>query len=303
MIAVPMPSHASARAALVSLLLAALAGIGAARAHDFIILPATSRPAPDVEFALGMWVGAVFPGEPVPWRTGHVTEMAIVDARGRRDIETPELDGQPPRARLRLRAPGTAIVALATDPSYITIEAPEFTAYLEEEGHETALAARRDGARGTAPGKERYTRHVKTVLNGGGPGSSVALTRIGLTLEIVPEKDLAGLRPGDALPVRVFFRNAPSAHGTICASDAADLTPKPDGTAHDTGAAPGKGKGPYAWCARLDGAGRASVPLPRPGWQMLRTTRMVAVRDDPKADWHSYWSSLTFEVAAPEEGK
>ena len=127
MIAVPMPSHASARAALVSLLLAALAGIGAARAHDFTILPATSRPAPDVEFALGMWVGAVFPGEPVPWRTGHVTEMAIVDARGRRDIETPELDGQPPRARLRLRAPGTAIVALATDPSYITIEAPEFT--------------------------------------------------------------------------------------------------------------------------------------------------------------------------------
>jgi len=299
MIAVPMPASSSGRLGLLlALALAALPAIEGTTAHDFTILPETSRPTPEAEFALGMWIGAVFPGEMVAWRTGRVAEFAIVDARGRRDLEAPETDGEPPRARLRLRNPGTAVVALSTDPSYITLEAPEFTAYLEEEGHDAALAARRGAAKTVAQGRERYTRHVKTILNAGGPGASVALTRVGLALEIVPEKDLSGLRSGASLPVRVFFRNAPYSHGAICASDSAAPA-----AAHDAGAAPGKGKGPYAWCGRLDGAGRASVPLPRPGWQMLRTTRMIELRDDPKADWHSYWSSLTFEVAASEEGK
>lgn len=284
-----------------ALAIAACVAVGGAAGHDFTILPETSHPTPEADFALGMWIAAVFPGEATAWRTGRVMEFAMVDARGRRDIEAPGIGGDPPRARLRLRQPGTAVVALSTDTSYITIEAPEFTAYLQEEGHEAALAARR-GSRADTPGRERYTRHVKTVVNAGGPGASVALTRVGLALEIVPEKDLAGLRPGGSLPVRVFFRNAPYANGAICASDAPDLSPNPE-AAHDAGAAPGKGKGPYAWCGKLDGAGRASVPIPRAGWQMLRATKMIEVRDDPKADWHSYWTALTFEVAPPEEGK
>lgn len=298
--AVKPPQRRGRRRRPLALLLGLFAGVGLAAAHDFTILPDNSRPAPDADFALAMWVGAVFPGENVPWRTGRVTELAVVDARGRRDIETPVIDGDPPRARLRLRQAGTAVVALSTDASYITMEPAEFTAYLEEEGHEAALATRRSADKAAAKGHERYTRHVKTILNAAGPGASVALTRVGLTLEIVPEKDLSKVRAGEALPVRVFFRNAPYAHGAICASDAPGLAPNPD-AAHDTGAAPGKGKGPYAWCGRLDGAGRAAVPLARPGWQMLRTARMVELRDDPKADWHSYWSSLTFELAAAEE--
>jgi hypothetical protein len=32
---------------------------------------------------------------------------------------------------------------------------------------------------------------------------------------------------------------------------------------------------------------------------MLRTSKMIELHDDPKADWHSFWSSLTFQVAAP----
>jgi hypothetical protein len=283
-------------ASLVLLATALLAWPARAGAHDFVILPSTATPAAGADFDLGMRVVEVFPGELVAWRTGHVLELAVIDARGRTDIETPTTAGDPAQARLRLRAPGTAVVALATDPSYLTVEGPRFTASLQEEGHEIPLAMRR-GDKAEAPGRERSTRHVKTLLNVAGPNASVALTRVGLTLEIVPEKDLATLAPGGTLPVRVFFRNAPSANGLLCASDTADVS-APAG-AHDAGAAPGGGKGPYAWCGRLDGAGRISVPIPRSGWQMLRTTRMMELHDDPKADWHSFWSSLTFQVAAP----
>jgi hypothetical protein len=279
---------------------ALLLATGIAAAHDFVLLPSTSTPAAGDDFDLAMRVAAVFPGEVVPWRAGHVVEFAVTDGRGRTDIESPALDGDPARARLRLRAPGTAVIALTTDPSYIALEGPEFTAYLQEEGHEAALAARR-GALAAAPGRERYTRHVKTVLNPAGPNASVALTRFGLALEIVPEKELSTLRPGGTLPVRVFFRQGSYANGFLCASDAPEDLPPPSGT-HDGGAAPGGGKGPYAWCGRLDGAGRISVPIPRAGWQMLRTAKMIELHDDPKADWHSYWASFTFAVAAPGGG-
>jgi uncharacterized GH25 family protein len=86
---------------------------------------------------------------------------------------------------------------------------------------------------------------VKTLLNIGGPSASVALTRAGLTIEIVPEADLARLAPGGSLPVRVFYRGGPHANATICATH--------DGWdgGHDT----------YAWCGRLDGAGRAAIPI------------------------------------------
>lgn len=288
----------SRRASLALVALAFLAGWpGEIQAHDFVILPSTATPTAAADFDLGMRVVEVFPGTLVPWRTGHVLELAIVDAHGRTDIEAPAIAGDPAQAQLRLRAPGTAVVALATDPSYITLEGPQFTAYLKEEGHEAALAARR-GDKAAAPGRERYTRYVKTLLNVAGPNASVALTRVGLTLEIVPEKDLSTLLPGGTLPVRVFFRNAPYSNGLLCAADDVDLAAPSGG--HDTGpAAPGGGKGPYAWCGRLDGAGRISVPIPRAGWQMLRSTKMIDLHDDPKADWHSFWSSLTFRVAAP----
>ena len=136
------------------------------------------------------------------------------------------------------------------------------------------------------PGRERYTRHVKTVVNAGGPQASVALTRAGLPLEIVPESDLARLRPDNRLPVRVFSGSDPYIDARICATWAG----REGG--HDT----------YAWCGRTDGAGRVQVPIEHAGWQMIRTTRLIPLRDDPKADWHSFWAALTFEVEpAPEK--
>jgi hypothetical protein len=276
---------ASTRAAALVLTLAA--ALSAARAHDFSILPSDGNARPDQPFDLAMHVGEVFPGDEVAWRAGHVVELAIVDAHGRRDIESPEIAGDPAKARLSLRVPGTAVVALTTDASYITLEAAKFDAYLDEEQHHAAIEERRKGLAPRGDGRERYTRHVKTILNPRGPSASVALTHVGLTLEIVPERSLAGIRPGGKVPVRVFFRGEPVPGGRLCASDAAH---------------PGDDAHPYAWCGTLDGAGRIEAPVGGRGWEMLRTTRMIPIYDDPKADWHSFWASLTFPVDDTPQG-
>jgi len=273
------------RSRLVIAALAAFAA-GAARpvlAHDFCLLSAPPRVEPGAPFDLAMHVADVFPGEAVPWRTGRVAEFFVTDAHGRSDLGTPPLAGDPPRARMTLRGRGTAVVSLVTGPSYIELPAAEFEAYLAHDGHDAVIEARRRAGRTDRPGRERYTRHVKTLLNIGGPSTSVALTRTGLEIEIVPETDLARLAPGGSLPVRVFFRGGPLAGALVCATHD-DWT-----GGHDT----------YAWCGRLDGAGRAAIPIAAPGWQLIRAAKMVPLRDDPKADWHSYWTTLTFHLDGP----
>lgn len=265
---------------ILSVALLSVVAVLPAQAHDFSIIPGEARVEAGASFVVSMQVGERFPGEAVAWRVGRIVEFHLTDSKGRQDVTDPPLQGDPPAARLMLRAPGTALIGLCTDPSYIELPAEKFDAYLEEEGHTAALRARRKVAGQERPGRERYTRHVKTIVNATGPQSSVALTRLGLALEIVPEKDLAAIRPGDRIPVRLFYQGDPYIQGRVC-------------TTWD-------GRGPegglFAWCGETDGAGRAQVPIEKPGWQIIRTTRMIPVRDDEKADWHSYWASLTFKV-------
>ena len=182
--------------------------------------------------------------------------------------------------RLNLRSAGTTIVALVTEPGYIEIKARVFQDYLKAEGHGDILEMRARMNQTRAPGRERYRRWVKTLVNAGGEASEVALANLHLTIEIVPEAQPADVRPGSRLPVRALFEGMPFAGGTLCATHAG-YSSKPD---------------TYAWCGRLDDAGRASVPITAHGWQLLRVTRMRALAGDDRADWVSYWSALTFEV-------
>jgi hypothetical protein len=252
--------------------------------------------APGTPFSVALLAAEPFPGAPVSWRSQRLFDLSVTDARGRLDVAEPVLGGDPAAALLTLRGPGTAMIAASTDPAYDETPAAAFEARLKQDGFDAALRARAAAGRSNAPGRERTTQHVKTLVNAGGPNASVALTRAGLALEIVPEQSLATLRPGGHLPVRVFYRGDPDAEDQVCVAHEA---------AAPAAAAPADGR--FAWCGRLDGAGRVSVPIGAAGWQMIRAARMIPVKDDPKADWHSYLVSLTFRVedkpATPTAGE
>jgi hypothetical protein len=251
-----------------------------AAAGDLRLLPDLARPAPGTPFSVAVRTGGPFPGEPIAWREGRVVGLSITDARGRVEVENPVLAGEPSSARLTLRAPGTAVIAVSTDPAYVETPAGAFEACLKDDGHDDALRFRAAAGRSGAPGRERSTSHLKTLINIGGPNASVALSRTGMTLEIVPEEDLSHLRPGGHLPVRLFYRGDPDVEDRICIA----------------GEGPARGEGGYDWCGRPDGAGRASVPISAAGWQVIRATRLIPIRDDPKADWQSFRTTLTFRV-------
>jgi len=265
---------------------AALAFVASsAAAGDLCLRPDTPVVAPGTPFSIALLAAAPFPGAPVSWRSARLFDLSITDARGRLDVAEPVLGGDPAAAHLTLRAPGTAVVAASTDAAYDETPAAAFEARLRQDGLDAALRARAAAGRSEAPGRERSTSHVKTLVNAAGPNASVALSRAGLALEIVPEESLAALRPGGHLPVRVFYRGDPDVEDQICVAHAPAA---PAAGASDAGG--------FSWCARLDGAGRARVPIDSAGWQLIRATRMIPIRDDPKADWHSFLASLTFRV-------
>jgi hypothetical protein len=267
-------------AILASLAVLATASAGPASAHDLYLLPEIDAPAPGATMRIGLHVSEIFPGETIDWRPEKTRDFFLVDARGRLDLKSSTPDGKPLMPGVTLRSPGTTIVALVTEPSYIEIKAPEFQDYLKAEGHDDILEMRARMNQIQAPGRERYRRWVKTLVDAGGEASEVAMASLNLTIEIVPESRPAEVRPGGRLPVRALFEGMPYAGGLLCATHAG-FSSKPE---------------TYAWCGRLDGAGRATVPITAPGWQLLRITRMRALAGDGRADWVSYWAALTFEV-------
>ena len=276
------PTLTSARLTAAAVL--AFTASGAA-AEDLCLRPDPAVAAPGTPFSVALLAADPFPGAPVSWRSARLFDLSITDARGRLDVAEPVLGGDLAAAHLTLRGPGTAVIAASTDPAYDETPAAAFETRLREDGLETALRSRAAAGRSGAPGRERTTQHVKTLVNASGPNASVALTRAGLALEIVPEQSLADLRPGGHLPVRVFYRGEPDVEDQVCVAReaAAPAAGAPEG-------------GRFAWCGPLDGAGRASVPIGAAGWQMIRAARMIPIKDDPKADWQTFRASLTFRV-------
>jgi hypothetical protein len=267
---------------LLLLLLAPLPGTPRADAHDFFLIPGDAIPGAGVPFDLAMHVSDIFPGAPSPWKNERVRDVFLVDGSGRHALRDAAVEGDPPRARVIVNSAGAAVIALTTTPSYIEISPGEFDAYLKHEGHEAIREARRASGAEGKPGRERYTRSVKTLVRAGGQSSPVALRHLGLPIEIVPESDPWAPAAEDGLSVRVFSGGMPYAGGYLCATHAGYSQE------HDA----------YAWCGRLDDGGRARVPAGAPGWQLLRITRMVPLHGDPKADWESFWAALTYEWPA-----
>lgn len=274
------PAVAGLRFTAACTALLVLGGAAPAAAHDFYLIPERSAPRPGATFRLALHVSDVFPGSPTDWRPDRTHEFFLLDGKGRLDLKDRTPEGKPLMPRVTLRSSGTTVIALVSEPSYIEIAAADFQDYLKHEGHADILEMRgRMGAAGS-PGRERYRRYVKTLVNAGGAASGAALANLNLTIEIIPLAQPADARPGGRLPVRVLMEGAPYGGGQLCATHAGFSKE------HDA----------YAWCGRLDADGRASVPIKAPGWQMLRITRMRALAGDDRADWVSYWAALTFEV-------
>lgn len=257
----------------------ALLGAGGLAAHDLWIEPSGFTPPPGTRMAVRLRIGQLFQGDPFPRDPTLLVRFAVVGA-GEEPI--PGVPGTDPAGYLVTGRPGLYQLVYTSRHATVELEAAKFEKYLAEEGLETIAALRARRGQSAAPAREIYSRCAKSLIAvGGDPGSGVDRV-LGLTLELVPERNPYTLRAGQELPVRLLYGGAPLAGARVAALR--------------------KDQPSRQVAARTDAQGRVRLPLAGPGVWMIKAVHMIPAPPGSGADWESFWASLTFALPAGPAG-
>lgn len=251
-------------------------------AHDFWIQPSSFTPAVNTPVRVHFRVGDHFAGEPVARNEARLIRFFMLAPDGR----TSDLvgrDGMDPAGLTRFESPGLYTLAYYGRPSTVNLEAAAFEAYLKEEGLERILEQRAARGESTKPGRELFSRSVKSFVRAGAASRAAGYDRVaGLPLEIVPEADPFAGSPA-TLPVRLLADGKPLEGALL-------VTMRKE--------SPAAAGGEVISTARSDASGRAVLAI-APGFTMIKAVHMVRAPAGSGADWSSTWTSLTFLTTAP----
>ncbi len=269
------PGASLLQAALAAALLAA-----PVRAHQFWIELSPARPAEGELLRLDLRVGERFQGEPVA-RDGR--RIVLFAATGPDGQAAPVLgrDGEAPAGFFRPARAGVHAVAYVSNDTYLELPGQEFEAYLLEEGLEAVSALRAERGESRRSGREKYSRSAKALVVVGATEDGGWSRRLGLPVELVPERSPFRSSGDGELTVRLFAGGAEGAPLAGCRLTA---------LRRDAPAA--------AQVARTDGDGRASFGIAERGDWIVHGVTMAPAEGDPQADWKSTWTSLTWRVEA-----
>lgn len=269
-----------------SFLAVALSAPARVTAHDSWLVASKSTAAVDESVRLAFVTAEVFPISEQAARPERVDEWFTAQGEQRRKVEGYAVEKDELAASVKLDRPGVYVAAIAMQASFIELSAKDFTEYLEDEKATVALAAFRRGPN-DQPGREFYTKYAKTFVQvaGGLPQNSFS-QRVGHKLEIIPLSNPCGWKVGDTVKVRVLRYGQPASGLRVSSG-------------HE-----GLDKHTYVEHAVTDIDGAALFKLTRPGLWFLRTHTIHAIHqqplyaapDAPKADWESFWASITFRV-------
>lgn len=244
-------------------------------------MPASFETKADSPINLNLYVGQFFEGEMIPLSLEYVTAFRHVSLRGQEDLTSRLPRASKAGIKMPIVDSGSHLIAIDTHPNRVELSADKFYDYLRDEGLDDIIAMRESTGKSAAPSRERYRRHIKTLISVNSESDDSALARTGQRLEIVPLADPFRKQRGDTLDFRLFFDGKPLADALLKAWH------KQDGQT-------------TLIRARSDEAGLVHLTLPFVGTWMLSTVHMLRVTDDPAFDWESFWGNLTFQIDTTE---
>jgi len=274
------------------LALLALAVVATARAHDMFLILDRFFVAPNSTVEIALFNGEFDRSENVITRD-RMADVSVVSPAG---VTHPSKSAWHDVSRFHpdsldtavlsfeTGAPGTYVVGVSTNPTVFTLSAEDFNDYLQHDGVVDIIAQReRDGTTGDEA-TERYSKHVKAILQVGDARSDGYAHALGYPAEFVPLRNPYELGVGDDLEVRFLRDGDPVPNQIVYASHEGFHS-------HDT-----EGEHTVAVTVRTDGDGIARIPLSARGRWFIRTIRMVQRPTEPDIDYESSWATLTFEI-------
>ncbi|MEO7311599.1 MAG: DUF4198 domain-containing protein [Chitinophagaceae bacterium] len=176
---------------------------------------------------------------------------------------------------------GNYTIAYQGSNSFIRIAADSFNRYLAEDGLANVIQWRNENGKDTAAGREYYQRCAKTLIRVKSTmkksdymKSSFVANAAGLALEIIPMDNPYNLKEPGTIPFNIYFQGRPVR----------------DGLARVWHRVNGKTEVKTLQVIK----GLVELPIDPTGTWMLSLVKMEPVKNDPAADWQSYWSSITW---------
>lgn len=258
---------------LLFLLSALVLLIPAAHAHEFWIEPSSFRPAAGAAFDVHLRVGQEFRGDAMIYLPESFERFVTINVRGQKNVEG--VPGDDPAARLTITDPGLLLIAYQSTRYSVDMDAATFKQYLAKEGLEHLVPAQRSNDKSV---REVYRRCAKSLLAVGGRSESFDFKKpLGLRLEILPLTSPYSLKKDQILEIQLLYENRPLTGAQIMAMS--------------------KTKPKSQLLQRTDRAGRARFVLPHADVWLLNAVHMIPAPADAKADWESFWASLSFETS------
>lgn len=243
----------------------------AAHAHPFWVEPEKFRPPVGTTVPLRLLVGMDFKGEPIVYAPEQFKRYVYAGPDGTHDISGTL--GDDPAGNIPIKTAGFYTVGYYSNKFEVTFDSfPQFEEYLKLEGLERNLQVAQQRFKIRNGILELYTRCAKTLMKSGdahGPIDHV----LGFPIEFLAETD-----PYDGsgkIRVRLLYHGEPLENVLVVAFS--KQAPR------DTQR------------VRTDKDGRAIIELNKPGVWLLNAVHMIPTGILSRADWESFWASLTFE--------
>ncbi|MBA2771761.1 MAG: DUF4198 domain-containing protein [Sphingomonas sp.] len=251
-----------------------------ALAHDFWIQPLRFQVEPGAALPVTFQVGHGKFRE--RWSNNDRITLLGDFFQGSRRDRRGDLRSSGPADLVTSFAPaGLHVLGMQSNYSFSELPAVRFKDYAKEEGLALILAARERGRTTNKAGRERYSRRAKALIQVGqqtASGQALATRPIGLKLEIVPDRNPYALGANRMLPVHVLYNGRRLPNATVKLTNLRS------------------DERPVA-VAVTDRQGQARFRVPASGEWLLNVVWGEPVTNDPRADFDTTFSSLTFGYA------
>jgi uncharacterized GH25 family protein len=246
------------------------------QAHEFWMAPVKYYFSTGENFSLDFRIGEDFIGEAWIAKKERFERFELHQVEKMQDIKPLIVEGEKSVVSIPLTSEGANLVVLQTNNAYSELTGEEFNAYLKEDALDDAYSYRKKNNQLDKVGKELYARYSKTIFQVGNKIDDGYKKSANLPIEIFVEQNPATLKVGSKVSFKLMFEGKPlfGARVSVWNRHNNRTTRQPIFTQQD---------------------GRIETHISNPGPWMVSVVKMVPSKD-PKADWISYWGSLTFGV-------
>ena len=144
------------------------------------------------------------------------------------------------------------------------------------EGLDHAIAYREKHKQVQLPGKERYIRHIKTLVQAGQQFDIEDYSKpFDYELEIFPLSNPYRKKLNDSITFKVLYQNKPESGLLFIAINKNNPT--------------------LIQKIRTDMKGEATIMLNQKGAWLVKAVKIIPI-EEKDLDWKSHWASLTFEL-------